>query len=191
MILNLKQSILKTKNVEVFTLQKILDNDLRTMIKGKSTKNMVIIFSLIEIITIFCAIFVHIAFSIGSLLCLFVILVFLIDKLVYVKRYENQMQVNDNYISLYNSRGKKIRSFDLTEYEKCFLMVSFSYNINIKGERFPETQFIYKKCLVFYKDIDTFGEQFVDLYSYIDYNVHYNNPKLIIIENPSLIKQLS
>ena len=89
--------------------------------------------------------------------------------------YGNSISVEDGIITIYNYKKNKLREFELNSMEKTYLQITFPWR--------PSPKYTSKKCLILYKNFEP--------YENMEYGSYWNDPNVIIIQNPLLIEKIN
>lgn len=89
--------------------------------------------------------------------------------------YGNSISVADGIITIYNYKKNKLREFELNSMEKTYLQITFPWR--------PSPKYTSKKCLILYKNFEP--------YENMEYGSYWNDPNVIIIQNPLLIEKIN
>ena len=96
-------------------------------------------------------------------------LVFFITWNINRKKYGKKLLYVNGVITIYNHKNLKINDFKLDALKKKYMKIAF--------DECP--RFSYKNCLVLYLNIEP--------YENMEYRSFWNNPNIVIIQNPELI----
>lgn len=103
--------------------------------------------------------------------CVPISLTFYITYLTGRQRYGKTLRLSDGIVSIYDYKNNLVDEYRLDETSCCYLNVAFDHGRPIR---------IYKRCLIFYKNIE--------LYENMEYSTYWNDSELVIIQNPQLIE---
>lgn len=96
-------------------------------------------------------------------------LIFFITWNINKKKYGKKLLYANGVITIYNHKNLKINDFKLDALKKKYMKIAF--------DECP--RFSYKNCLVLYLNIEP--------YENMEYRSFWNNPNIVIIQNPELI----
>ena len=104
------------------------------------------------------------------ILAVIVDLVFLFTWRRNIPKYGGKLSCGNKAITVYNHKGLKIKEFSIDITNHSYLKIAF--------DEYP--RYSYKKCLVFYTNIEP--------YEKMEYSSYWNDSNIVIIQNPSLIE---
>lgn len=106
------------------------------------------------------------------ILAVIIDLVFLFTWRRNIPKYGGKLSCGNKAITVYNHKGLKIKEFPIEITNHSYLKIAF--------DEYP--RYSYKKCLVFYNNIEP--------YEKMEYSSYWNDPNIVIIQNPSLIEMI-
>ena len=107
-----------------------------------------------------------------SVMFMLVAFVFFITWNMNKKKYGNKAYYDNGIMYIYNYKNSKIKELNIDSMKTCYLKIAFPY---IRG-------FTYMRCLVLYNNIE--------LYDNMEYGSYWNEPDMLIIQNPELISMI-
>lgn len=100
-------------------------------------------------------------------------LIFFITWNINKKKYGKKLLYANGVITIYNHKNLKINDFKLDSLKKKYMKIAF--------DECP--RFSYRNCLVLYLNIEP--------YENMEYRSFWNNPNIVIIQNPELIDNIN
>ena len=99
-------------------------------------------------------------------------LVFFIKWNKHKYMYGKKLLYANDVITIYNHKNLKINEFKLVSFKSTYMKIAF--------DEYP--RFNYRNCLVLYKDFEPYKD--------MEYRSYWNDPNIIIVQNPELVDVL-
>ena len=137
----------------------------------KGTRYCFIVFLIMSIVLAFLSLFYNfvIVLSLTIATCA---LAFLFVWNRNKRKYGNKFSCDNETVVICDYKGQKVKEFKLDSMKRSYLSIAFDF---AKG-------YSYQKCLILYNGIEP--------YEKMEYSSYWNDPNIVIIQNPSLIEMI-